>query len=112
MVAQDGTISFLEVNTRLQVEHPVSEEVTGLDLVREQFRLAEGGVLDYADPEIKGHSFEFRINGQHQDPQTIAQQSEAAAPVSASARAAFDRLASAMRVQLSSAELIQQASAQ
>ena len=64
LVAQDGTISFLEVNTRLQVEHPVSEEVTGIDLVREQFRLAEGGVLDYADPEIKGHSFEFRINGE------------------------------------------------
>jgi len=64
LVAQDGTISFLEVNTRLQVEHPVSEEVTGIDLVREQFRLAEGGRLDYADPEIKGHSFEFRINGE------------------------------------------------
>jgi acetyl-CoA/propionyl-CoA carboxylase biotin carboxyl carrier protein len=64
LVAQDGTISFLEVNTRLQVEHPVSEEVTGLDLVREQFRLAEGGVLDYDDPIIKGHSFEFRINGE------------------------------------------------
>ena len=64
LVAQDGTISFLEVNTRLQVEHPVSEEVTGLDLVREQFRLAEGGKLDYDDPEIVGHSFEFRINGE------------------------------------------------
>jgi len=64
LVAQDGTISFLEVNTRLQVEHPVSEEVTGLDLVREQFRLAEGGELDYPDPIIKGHSFEFRINGE------------------------------------------------
>jgi acetyl-CoA/propionyl-CoA carboxylase biotin carboxyl carrier protein len=64
LVAQDGTISFLEVNTRLQVEHPVSEEVTGLDLVREQFRLAEGGVLDYADPKVTGHSFEFRINGE------------------------------------------------
>ena len=64
LVAQDGTISFLEVNTRLQVEHPVSEEVTGLDLVREQFRIAEGGKLDYADPEIRGHSFEFRINGE------------------------------------------------
>jgi acetyl-CoA/propionyl-CoA carboxylase biotin carboxyl carrier protein len=64
LVAQDGTISFLEVNTRLQVEHPVSEEVTGLDLVREQFRIAEGGQLDYRDPEIKGHSFEFRINGE------------------------------------------------
>ena len=64
LVAQDGTISFLEVNTRLQVEHPVSEEVTGLDLVREQFRIAEGGKLDYADPEVRGHSFEFRINGE------------------------------------------------
>jgi len=64
LVAQDGTISFLEVNTRLQVEHPVSEEVTGLDLVREQFRIAEGGKLDYPDPVISGHSFEFRINGE------------------------------------------------
>ena len=64
LVAQDGTISFLEVNTRLQVEHPVSEEVTGLDLVREQFRIAEGGVLDYPDPKVEGHSFEFRINGE------------------------------------------------
>jgi acetyl-CoA/propionyl-CoA carboxylase biotin carboxyl carrier protein len=64
LVAQDGTISFLEVNTRLQVEHPVSEEVTGLDLVREQFRIAEGGKLDYPDPEVSGHSFEFRINGE------------------------------------------------
>ena len=64
LVAQDGTISFLEVNTRLQVEHPVSEEVTGLDLVREQFRIAEGGKLDYADPKVQGHSFEFRINGE------------------------------------------------
>ncbi|AWB88589.1 acetyl/propionyl/methylcrotonyl-CoA carboxylase subunit alpha [Salinibacterium hongtaonis] len=64
LVGQDGTISFLEVNTRLQVEHPVSEEVTGIDLVREQFRLAEGGVLDYEDPVPHGHSFEFRINGE------------------------------------------------
>ncbi|HMH58422.1 MAG TPA: biotin carboxylase N-terminal domain-containing protein [Galbitalea sp.] len=64
LVAKDGTISFLEVNTRLQVEHPVSEEVTGIDLVREQFRIAEGGVLDYADPVPHGHSFEFRINGE------------------------------------------------
>lgn len=64
LVAQDGTISFLEVNTRLQVEHPISEEVSGLDLVREQFRIAEGGILDYGDPEVSGHSFEFRINGE------------------------------------------------
>ncbi|MFF2273399.1 acetyl/propionyl/methylcrotonyl-CoA carboxylase subunit alpha [Agromyces sp. NPDC058136] len=64
LIGQDGTVSFLEVNTRLQVEHPVSEEVTGLDLVREQFRLAEGGVLDYDDPETTGHSIEFRINGE------------------------------------------------
>ena len=64
LVAKDGTISFLEVNTRLQVEHPVSEEITGIDLVREQFRLAEGGVLDYDDPIPQGHSFEFRINGE------------------------------------------------
>ena len=64
LVAKDGTISFLEVNTRLQVEHPVSEEVTGIDLVREQFRIAEGGVIDYDDPKPQGHSFEFRINGE------------------------------------------------
>lgn len=64
LVARDGTISFLEVNTRLQVEHPVSEEITGIDLVREQFRIAEGGVLDYPDPTPQGHSFEFRINGE------------------------------------------------
>ncbi|MCW2525131.1 MAG: ATP-grasp protein [Frankiales bacterium] len=64
LVAKDGTISFLEVNTRLQVEHPVSEEVTGIALVREQFRIAEGGVLDYPDPVPHGHSFEFRINGE------------------------------------------------
>jgi acetyl-CoA/propionyl-CoA carboxylase biotin carboxyl carrier protein len=64
LVAKDGTISFLEVNTRLQVEHPVSEEVTGIDLVREQFRIAEGGTLDYDDPKPQGHSFEFRINGE------------------------------------------------
>lgn len=64
LIGHDGTVSFLEVNTRLQVEHPVSEEVTGIDLVREQFRLAEGGVLDYDDPVATGHSFEFRINGE------------------------------------------------
>jgi acetyl-CoA/propionyl-CoA carboxylase, biotin carboxylase, biotin carboxyl carrier protein len=64
LVGQDGTISFLEVNTRLQVEHPVSEEVTGLDLVREQFRIADGEVLGYDDPAVRGHSIEFRINGE------------------------------------------------
>ncbi|MBN9225247.1 MAG: acetyl-/propionyl-CoA carboxylase subunit alpha [Microbacterium sp. SCN 70-27] len=64
LIGADGTISFLEVNTRLQVEHPVSEEVTGIDLVREQFRLAEGGTLDYDDPTPIGHSIEFRINGE------------------------------------------------
>ena len=65
LVAADGTISFLEVNTRLQVEHPVSEETTGLDLVREQFRIADGEPLGYdTDLEPRGHSFEFRINGE------------------------------------------------
>jgi acetyl-CoA/propionyl-CoA/long-chain acyl-CoA carboxylase, biotin carboxylase, biotin carboxyl carrier protein len=64
LVGQDGMISFLEVNTRLQVEHPVSEEVTGLDLVREQFRIADGGLLGYDDPVARGHSFEFRINAE------------------------------------------------
>ncbi len=64
LVGQDGVISFLEVNTRLQVEHTISEEVTGIDLVREQFRLARGEELGYADPEVRGHSFEFRINGE------------------------------------------------
>ncbi|MGU3644427.1 acetyl/propionyl/methylcrotonyl-CoA carboxylase subunit alpha [Microbacterium sp. C23T] len=64
LIGADGTISFLEVNTRLQVEHPVSEEVTGIDLVREQFRLAEGEELGYDDPEPEGHSIEFRINGE------------------------------------------------
>jgi acetyl-CoA/propionyl-CoA carboxylase biotin carboxyl carrier protein len=64
LVGQDGTISFLEVNTRLQVEHPVSEEVTGIDLVREQLRIASGEPLGYDDPPARGHSFEFRINGE------------------------------------------------
>ncbi|MFI9628703.1 acetyl/propionyl/methylcrotonyl-CoA carboxylase subunit alpha [Streptomyces sp. NPDC052042] len=64
LVGNDGTISFLEVNTRLQVEHPVTEEVTGLDLVREMFRIADGEELGYDDPVVRGHSFEFRINGE------------------------------------------------
>ncbi len=64
LVGVDGTISFLEVNTRLQVEHPVSEEVAGIDLVREQFRIADGEELGFGDPELRGHSFEFRINGE------------------------------------------------
>lgn len=64
LISGDGTISFLEVNTRLQVEHPVSEEVTGIDLVRQQFRIAQGEKLGFNDPEIRGHSFEFRINGE------------------------------------------------
>ena len=64
LIGTDGTISFLEVNTRLQVEHPVSEEVAGIDLVREQFRIARGGTIEYPDPELRGHSIEFRINGE------------------------------------------------
>lgn len=64
LVGMDGTISFLEVNTRLQVEHPVTEEVAGIDLVREMFRIADGEALGYGDPELRGHSFEFRINGE------------------------------------------------
>ena len=64
LVGQDGVISFLEVNTRLQVEHPVSEEVTGIDLVLEMFRIAAGEKLGYGDPEVVGHSIEFRINAE------------------------------------------------
>ena len=64
LVAQDGTISFLEVNTRLQVEHCVSEEVTGIDLVREMFRIAAGEELGYDDPTVSGHSIEYRINAE------------------------------------------------
>jgi len=64
LIGLDGTISFLEVNTRLQVEHPVSEEITGIDLVREQFRIAMGEALGFDDPVIRGHSIEFRINGE------------------------------------------------
>ncbi|WP_107501569.1 acetyl/propionyl/methylcrotonyl-CoA carboxylase subunit alpha, partial [Streptomyces viridosporus] len=64
LVGADGTVSFLEVNTRLQVEHPVTEEVAGIDLVREMFRIADGEPLGYDDPPLRGHSFEFRINGE------------------------------------------------
>ncbi|MBW3084657.1 Acetyl-/propionyl-coenzyme A carboxylase alpha chain [Austwickia sp. TVS 96-490-7B] len=69
LVGQDGLISFLEVNTRLQVEHPVTEEVTGIDLVREQFRIADGEALGYAESDLalaisRRHAFEFRINGE------------------------------------------------
>jgi acetyl-CoA/propionyl-CoA carboxylase biotin carboxyl carrier protein len=64
LIGQDGTVSFLEVNTRLQVEHPVSEEVTGIDLVREMFRIAGGEAIGYDDPEVRGHSIEFRINAE------------------------------------------------
>ncbi|GAA4794952.1 acetyl/propionyl/methylcrotonyl-CoA carboxylase subunit alpha [Actinomycetospora chlora] len=65
LVGEDGVISFLEVNTRLQVEHPVSEETSGIDLVLEQFRIAAGQHLRFTeDPEPRGHSIEFRINGE------------------------------------------------
>ncbi|MER7363350.1 acetyl/propionyl/methylcrotonyl-CoA carboxylase subunit alpha [Nonomuraea wenchangensis] len=64
LVGQDGTVSFLEVNTRLQVEHPVTEEVAGVDLVREMFRIAADEPLGYDDPPLRGHSIEFRINAE------------------------------------------------
>lgn len=87
LVGADGLISFLEVNTRLQVEHPVSEETTGLDLVREQFRIAQGEELSLReDPTPRGHAFEFRINGEDAAagfmpaPGTIVKYSEPAGP--------------------------------
>lgn len=87
LVSADGLISFLEVNTRLQVEHPVSEETTGLDLVREQFRIAQGEELSLSeDPTPRGHAFEFRINGEDAAagfmpaPGTIVKYSEPAGP--------------------------------
>ncbi|WP_308572653.1 acetyl/propionyl/methylcrotonyl-CoA carboxylase subunit alpha [uncultured Corynebacterium sp.] len=87
LVGADGLISFLEVNTRLQVEHPVSEETTGLDLVREQFRIAEGHELSLQeDPTPRGHAFEFRINGEDAAanfmpaPGTIVKYSDPAGP--------------------------------
>jgi acetyl-CoA/propionyl-CoA carboxylase, biotin carboxylase, biotin carboxyl carrier protein len=64
LVSQDGVVSFLEVNTRLQVEHPVTEETSGVDLVRAQFAIADGQKLRGADPTPRGHSFEFRINAE------------------------------------------------
>lgn len=64
LVGQDGTVSFLEVNTRLQVEHPVTEEISGIDLVREQFRIAQGEELGYDSVVTRGHSIEFRLNGE------------------------------------------------
>jgi acetyl-CoA/propionyl-CoA carboxylase, biotin carboxylase, biotin carboxyl carrier protein len=64
LIGDDGTMSFLEVNTRLQVEHPVTEEVSGIDLVREMFRIADGQELGYDDPPLRGHSIEFRINAE------------------------------------------------
>jgi acetyl-CoA/propionyl-CoA carboxylase, biotin carboxylase, biotin carboxyl carrier protein len=64
LIGQEGTVSFLEVNTRLQVEHPVTEEVTGVDIVREMFRIAEGEPLSFSDPEVRGHSIEFRVNAE------------------------------------------------
>ncbi|MFV0426591.1 MAG: acetyl/propionyl/methylcrotonyl-CoA carboxylase subunit alpha [Beutenbergiaceae bacterium] len=64
LIGSDGTVSFLEVNTRLQVEHPVTEEITGIDLVREQFRIAAGDPLGYTEVPTRGHSIEFRINGE------------------------------------------------
>ncbi|MEE6283093.1 acetyl/propionyl/methylcrotonyl-CoA carboxylase subunit alpha [Georgenia sunbinii] len=65
LIGLDGTISFLEVNTRLQVEHPVTEEISGIDLVVEQLRIAAGEPLGYSEVTTRGHSLEFRINGEN-----------------------------------------------
>lgn len=65
LLSQEGTLSFLEVNTRLQVEHPVTEETAGIDLVVEQLRIAEGLPLSIQEtPKPRGHAFEFRINAE------------------------------------------------
>ncbi|WP_291314738.1 acetyl/propionyl/methylcrotonyl-CoA carboxylase subunit alpha [Corynebacterium sp. UBA2622] len=87
LVGADGLISFLEVNTRLQVEHPVTEATTGIDLVREQFRIAQGEKLRFTeDPTPRGHAFEFRINGEDAAnnfmpaPGTVTEYSEPAGP--------------------------------
>jgi len=64
LVAQDGSVSFLEVNTRLQVEHPVTEETSGVDLVLAQFAIADGQAIDTTDPTPRGHAFEWRINAE------------------------------------------------
>lgn len=87
LVGSDGLVSFLEVNTRLQVEHPITEETAGIDLVREQFRIAEGHTLRLKeDPAPRGHSFEFRINGEDAaagfmpTPGTVTAYSEPAGP--------------------------------
>jgi acetyl-CoA/propionyl-CoA carboxylase biotin carboxyl carrier protein len=61
LLGQDGTLAFLEANTRLAVAHPVSEEVTGLDLVRESFGIAEGAAIGPGEPRVRGHALQFRI---------------------------------------------------
>src|SRR6202042_3418225 len=66
LLGQDGTLAFLEANARLAVAHPVSEEATGLDLVRESFRIAEGATLGYGDRDIRLHALQFRIYAEDQ----------------------------------------------
>ena len=98
LVAQDGTISFLEVNTRLQVEHCVSEEVTGLDLVREMFRIAAGEELGYDDPKIerpldrvpdqrRGRRRELHARAGHADPLVARRAARASVSTAATRRA-------------------------